>query len=335
MFIFFHHCLDLYPGGGTMAVAFFFVLGGFSMTLGYQDKVLQPDFSYKLYLTRRFIKFYPLHWLCLLAILPWTLHSFSIKQIPIFFINASLLHTWIPDREFYFSFNAVSWYLADTMFFTVVFPFVFKWIVGASLKVKGFIAFLMTVVYVLVAVTIPEEMYHAILYISPYIRLMDFVFGILLALSYLELKERQPRAIYKPPLCYIVIFSLIVLLVVESCLLSENARLIAPVYWIPVALVIIIASLSEQSGGGQNLLQNKYLLRLGELSFIIFMIHQIILRYCKLLFYTILHLDNDIVYVVLTLVLTILLSLVVEKYLLNPITKWLTKRIQPSMTVRS
>lgn len=31
LFIFFHHCMNLYPGGGSMAVTFFFVLGGFSM----------------------------------------------------------------------------------------------------------------------------------------------------------------------------------------------------------------------------------------------------------------------------------------------------------------
>ena len=45
LFIFFHHCLGLYPGGGSMAVAFFFVLGGYSMTLGYKDKVIKPDIA--------------------------------------------------------------------------------------------------------------------------------------------------------------------------------------------------------------------------------------------------------------------------------------------------
>lgn len=59
LFIFFHHCLDLYPGGGTMAVTFFFVLGGFSMALGYRDRIMSSSFKYKDYLIRRCIKFYP------------------------------------------------------------------------------------------------------------------------------------------------------------------------------------------------------------------------------------------------------------------------------------
>lgn len=50
LFIFFHHCLNIYPGGGSMAVAFFFVLGGFSMTLGYKERVLNSEFSYKQYM---------------------------------------------------------------------------------------------------------------------------------------------------------------------------------------------------------------------------------------------------------------------------------------------
>ncbi len=79
LFIFFHHCLNLYPGGGTMAVSFFFVLGGFSMTIGYKDKVLKSYFSYKDYLSRRYIKFYPLHWLCLLAVMPLFILSFKTQ----------------------------------------------------------------------------------------------------------------------------------------------------------------------------------------------------------------------------------------------------------------
>ncbi len=75
--------------------------------------------------------------------------------------------------------------------------------------------------------------------------------------------------------------------------------------------------------------------RLGELSFIIFMIHQLVLRYSTLALENILHIENNIVYIALTLVLTIILSIVVERYILKPITKWLTERIQPSMTARS
>lgn len=250
MFIFLHHCLHLYPGGGTMAVAFFFVLGGFSMTLGYRNRIISKEFSYKEYLSRRVTKFYPLHWICLVLAIPFTLGIFKWTHVPVFILNAGLLHTLLPLEKLIFSYNAVSWYLADTMFFAVVFPIILKGIVAASLKGKGLIAFLMTIVYVVVAMLIPKEMYHAVLYASPYMRLMDFVLGIYLALVYLKLKEHQSFK-WNNAVSQIVVFSLIALLVVESCLLSETATLFAPVYWIPMALLIFIASLSDRIGGGK------------------------------------------------------------------------------------
>ena len=333
LFIFFHHCLHLYPGGGTMAVTFFFVLGGFALTLGYKDKIVSKDFDYKQYLTRRCIKFYPLHWLCILAVMPLALLSFRWLDVPKLMLNAALLQTWVPIPKWYSSFNWVSWYLANTVFFAVVFPFVFRWIASASPKGKGLIAAVMAIIYMVVAVMIPEEKYHAILYISPYMRLMDFMFGIFLALGYLKLKDRSMEK-WNNAVCQIAIVSLIVLLVVESCLLSENATLFALVYWVPVALLILVASLSERVGGGQ-FLQNKWLQRLGELSFTIFMVHQIILRYTTVVFNKILHFENDIIYVAFTLTMTIVVSIVVDKYILKPITQWLTKRNQQSMIARS
>ena len=157
LFIFFHHCLRLYPGGGTMAVTFFFVLGGFAMTLGYKDKIASKDFDYKQYLTRRCIKFYPLHLLCILAVMPLAFLSFTWLDVPKLALNAVLLQTWVPIPEWYFSFNWVSWYLANTMFFAAVFPFVFKCISGASSKGKGLMTSLMAIIYVVVAVSIRKR----------------------------------------------------------------------------------------------------------------------------------------------------------------------------------
>lgn len=250
LFIFFHHCLDLYDGGGTMAVAFFFVLGGFAMTLGYEKRVRSSEFNYKDYIVRRFIKFYPLHWLCLLAVLPLALWNFNWIAIPVFLINAVLLQTWIPVQGIYFSFNSVSWYLANTIFFAALFPFVFRWISGTSTKGKGIIAVFMGIFYILVASLIPEDKHHAVLYISPYIRLMDFVLGIYLAIGYLKIKEIT--LIKKNiTLCQVITGSLIAILVVESCLLPDDARLFAPVYWIPISALILMVSLTEKTGGGK------------------------------------------------------------------------------------
>lgn len=319
-----------------MAVTFFFVLGGFSMTLGYKDRVLKPEFSYKQYITRRCIKFYPLHWLCLIAALPLVGLPLTLKQGGAFVLNAALLQTLLPLKQLFFSYNAVSWYLADTLFFAVVFPPLVRWILKATPKGRIAIAALFAVVYITVAALIPTEWYHYALYISPYMRLTDFVFGIYLALGFMSLKERhkEPTFNNNGTMSLLVIMGLIVLLVVESSLLPKPIFHIAPVYWVLVAAVILITSSAPINGGGGKFLENKYLQRLGELSFTIFLTHQLVLRYV-LKAYNAFQLDQPIVYIIVTLILTILISDLIEKYILTPVTKWLTKRIQPSMTVRS
>lgn len=108
--IFVHH-LDLYRGGGSLAVAVFFVLGGFLSTLGYSDRIFSPDFSYKDYMIGKCFKFYPMHWLLLVSAVPFMILSMNsvVEILCLFGINASLMQSWIPIESVYFSGNAVSW----------------------------------------------------------------------------------------------------------------------------------------------------------------------------------------------------------------------------------
>lgn len=333
LFIFLHHCMNIYPGGGSLAVAFFFVLGGFGMTLGYKERVLKPEFSYKQYLTRRCIKFYPLHWFCLLFALPLALLPLSLYKGIILFSNISLIHSWIPIKDFYFSFNMVSWYLADTMFFAIVFPVIFRAILKST-KTWKIVVVITFLLYTILVLMMPSEMYHAILYISPFIRITDFLFGIFLAFFYLSLKDnRQVRLFMEKYGAWGIwaIIGIIVLLVIESSLIPKSIRMIAPIYWPLIAALILIAALTEIGGG--KFLENKWLVRLGKISFTIFLTHQLIIRYTTKL-YEYLHIEPNSIYVFTTLVLTMVVSGFLDYYILNKVTQWLTKRIQPSMTAR-
>lgn len=317
-----------------MAVSFFFVLGGFSMTLGYKDRILSHEFNYRKYLVRRCIKFYPLHWLCLLIAVPFTIAIFKWTHVPVFVANACLAHTLLPFEKLNFSYNAVSWYLANTMFFSLVFPFVLRTILKASVLKKSVIAIICAMGYITIALMLPEEFYHTVLYVSPYIRLADFVLGIYLALAFLVLKENH-RLYYSPVIGMILLSLCIILLVVESIVLADNTRYISPVYWPLVSLIILVAAVTgNKTGGGYILLESRLFVRLGELSFVIFMTHQLVLRYISLVFEQF-NYSNIFLYIAVGIVLTVLVSILIEKYILKPITQWLTKRIQPSMTARS
>lgn len=331
-FIFLHHT-SLYAGGGTMAVTFFFVLGGFAMTLGYKDKVLKEDFSYREYIKKRFIKFYPLHWICLLAAVPFVVTHFILWQIPNFIINAFLVQTWIPLQSIYFSYNSVSWYLANTVFFTLMFPFIFKVVATADRQRNLTVFAIMTVCYVSLICFLPERFYHAIFYINPLVRLIDFIIGIYTAFLFLNLKECDVvnKIISKTHiLSKVFIIGVIVFLIVLSNILTENQRTMAVFYWIPICLILLTTSILSGYKGNQT----NVLVYLGECSFEFFMVHQLIIRYSKTLFEKVLHIDNTIVFVVICFSITIVASIVIHNYVVKNITKWLTKKIQPSMTVQ-
>ena len=330
LFIFLHHA-GVYAGGGSMAVAFFFILSGFSMTLGYKDRVLKPEFSYKQYITRRCIKFYPLHWITLIADIPYVLMGVvNWWFIPLFFVNAALLQTLVPIQKVYFSFNAVSWFLADIMFFAVLFPFVLKTIMTASKKTLGAITVVMIVCYLFV-LTFPVKLWHPLLYVNPIFRFYDFVFGILLALWCNKVNDLQRVGPFKLEGwgSLLLICLLISLLVLESVFMNKKIQLIAPLYWPLIAILIIVAAVAKPNS--LRIMENKVLLWLGECSFVIFLVHRLVIRYTEKL----IQIDDKTLFVLFTLSLTLLSSFIVDKYILNPITQWLTKRIQPSMTAQS
>lgn len=252
LLMFFWHCKNLYPGGG-MAVAFFFVLSGFSLTIGYKDKLLQTGFSYKQYFSRRCIKFYPLHWMCLLVAVVMQM-SFSIKETPVFLTNASLLHSWIPDRSFYFSYNAVSWYLSDTIFFAAIFPLICRLIVKASVRWRIGIGVLFVILYAMTGLLTPKEWHHALLYINPLLRLTDFVLGVYLALSFLYLKDKGTKIalLSNGKVTGLIAIIAIVGLIIEPYLLQGEVLLIGPVYWPLVAILLLTVSMSNVNGGGTS-----------------------------------------------------------------------------------
>lgn len=330
LFIFLHHA-GIYSGGGTLAVAFFFVLSGFSLTLGYKDRVFLSEFSYKQYLTRRCVKFFPLHWITLLADIPLVLMtSFHWWLIPVFFINAALLQSLVPVKEVYFSFNAVSWFLADILFFALLFPFLLKSIYRRTVKQRITIAFLLMLFYCGIIVLLPSSFRHAILYISPFVRILDFILGIYLALFYLDIKNNETliRINHYGSLFLIIIFGLIGLLIIESCLLG-SLEFISPLYWPLLAILIICTAIPKN--GIIPFMENKFLIILGEYSFTIFLFHRLVIRYTEKL----LSFNNKYVQVLFCFVATIVLSILIERYILNPLTQCLTKRNQQSMTAHS
>lgn len=244
--------------GGDCGVVFFFLLSGFVCSLGYGRQLREGTFRYVNFLWKRFRKLYPLHFLCLLFYL-------TINHTPIegkVLLNALLLQSWVPDADWYFSCNSVSWFLSSLMFCYVAFPLLYRllsWPLTLAILIFCAIVYWVT----------PYDCINAILYVHPLVRLTDFFFGMLLCRFY------ECRLGYAFPkwlewfLPVILLLSLAVYPVVDAKLRN------APLYWavlIPLILVFI-----QEQGSLSHYLKTKPMLFLGSLTMPLFLTHQMLI----------------------------------------------------------
>lgn len=265
--IFFHHYTvdgaGLFYAGGACGVSFFMILSGFVMSAGYGDKVLQPDFKKKEYLLKRLIRLYPLHVLCLLGFLVLNMsHLFSLKEVVKLLPNVFLLQSWIPVESVYFSGNAVSWCLADMMFFYAMFPLMIGLLRRGGLS--KICCWLIPVLlgYFFIMFLLPDVYCHRLLYISPIFRLLDFFIGILLYGVYQKMDVRGWRE--KINCCsylqksfmelFLFLFLTMVILAVSHL---EMRYYCAALWWLIIPELVLYFALVNKSGGGNFMVINK------------------------------------------------------------------------------
>lgn len=103
--------------GGPHAVAFFFVLLGFCLEMGYPSHTWHFG-EYGRFCLKRVARMWPLHALVLGVVL--CLHLFSTE--PSVWPNLFLLQSWSADPAVYFSYNPVSWFASAILPCYFIFP---------------------------------------------------------------------------------------------------------------------------------------------------------------------------------------------------------------------
>ena len=248
-----------FDAGGDCGVAFFFLLSGFSLSMGYGPGIADGTFRYGRYLRRRLVKVFPLHLLCLLAFL--LLFRPEIDAcLP---LNALLLQSWIPDADCYFSYNGVSWFLSTLLFSYLLFPLAYRGARPSSLAV-------LLVLYIAVYLAVPYDRVNALLYVSPPVRFVDFFLGVMLYKFY----QRHPLISlprWTEPL-------LVLLLAAALCVypVADEKLRTAPLYW--VILLPLVYVFARQEGQVSRLLRHRTLRWLGTLSMPIFLLHPMTFR---------------------------------------------------------
>jgi ankyrin repeat protein/peptidoglycan/LPS O-acetylase OafA/YrhL len=271
--------------GLSSGVSFFFVLSGFILAHVYPE--LKDSGEIKGFLRARIARIWPGHvatflLACWLLRLSWD----SSIALP----NLFLVQAWNPlvTNSSYFSYNSPSWSLSTEFFFYLAFPYLIqgwnrKWPVRLLLSAGVLLAIILYVNHKKLANGGPS-----FLYVNPAARIFEFVFGMVLQLAWRNYKNKVNWSF---GLASALEFSAIAccalsvyLLPVVSLQLRDSwlgtgfsAWLYESGSMFAFGLAIFVVAIGR--GGVSKFLARPGCVLLGEISFSIYLLHQILMRY--------------------------------------------------------
>lgn len=201
-----------------------------------------------------------------------------------------LLQSWIPIREYYFAYNAVGWYLSVMVFLYFLEPLLIK--VAAKLKIheKYIIGIILFNLLVLLTFAFKDtKLENWVLYISPFTRAIEYFIGIITG-SVFAYKYNKNNGDEKS-----IRWSILEVLSVTGIVLALSANVpkyLSQLIWFIPFAIFIIWIFSNGRGILTKVFSNKITLYVADVSFIIYITHQIIFRYVWLLNEYILKLDD-------------------------------------------
>lgn len=282
MLIVFSHIVgESFDFGGECGVSFFFMLSGFVLSLGYGDRVGQRQFDTRAFLMRQLLKFYPLHLLTLVAIVMLDAHLGHFLDWQHLMPAFLLLQSWIPLNEYNFAGNGPSWFLCDILFCYILFSRAYLWLNRLTRTCLAWLLAIVVVAYLMFAFAIPADSVNSILYVAPWMRLIDSCLGILLCRLYCSASGRQwaqrmaGRNVTASELLAVVLLaaSLLVYQILPQCLHC------VALFWLVIPPFLMFFALAERGQGFvTRFLQQPLMQWLGGISLEIYLLHMLVLR---------------------------------------------------------
>lgn len=272
-------------------VSFFFVLSGFILAFVYRDG--WGPATRRRFFVARFARIYPVHllgFLLVLVLLPrgaWTLNGHPTVATTV--ANLLAIQSWFPFWNFFASFNSPSWSISAEFLFYLAFPLL--------IAVRPRVAIVSTLLVALALVALvawsgmpygkagePGMLASGLLYNHPVPRLFEFALGIGLHALWRRWRD-QPTSTgiatgielgalclvvasvwYSPPLIATLLASL-----PESWRMPVGTYLGGTASALPFAALIL--AMAFERGLVSRALRRPFMVRLGEISFAMYMIH--------------------------------------------------------------
>lgn len=273
-------------------VSFFFVLSGFILAYVY------PKFNNASEIRRFFLARWARLWPAYLAafLIGAILTSYSWSPGTLI-AHLTMLQGWIPVSAYYFSYNGVAWSVSTEFFFYVVFPLLILFQPRASgVLLLGATAVLLAWLLLVERLGLPDYgspatadgmkiTQNGLVYISPVSRVFEFIFGVVVAGLWRSRTwswSRSLSTLLEVSVIALCFFSIYYTSVVSRSLAATMGE--AAATWVMhsgsfLAFGLLVLVFAVGRGWVSKLLANPMLVILGEISFSIYLIHNIFLTF--------------------------------------------------------
>jgi len=267
---------------GYIGVSFFFILSGFILSYSYKERLLTGKMSKLDFYIARFARIYPLHLLTFVICIPLLIRINSVPDWKILTSNLFLIQSWIPDRAYYFSVNQPSWSISDEAFFYAVFPVLLYFFMKKSFNTKTITVAVCLLLYISL-MFLPWKYHnaHALFYINPIFRVIDFAIGIIIYSIWNQNSQKKyDFNKWKATIFEVSSIGILIFMIWFSKYIPKTL-LCACYYWLPISLIIYLFAI-QQKGLVSILLSKKVFVLSGEISYAFYLFHKPVINYCNI-----------------------------------------------------
>lgn len=262
----------------------FYVLSGF--ILAHTHKNISSGKELGMFYISRMSRIWPLHLACSLAVIAIIHHYNGQISATTTALNFSLLQAWIPDPAIYFSLNGVAWSLSDEAFFYALFPLLILNI-NKTWQIKLAASIILTALMLFAFRDSERQLMLWSSYISPLTRLSEFMLGIAAYQIYLRIKHVEIKSHFSSTTIetLAIVLAGAAMWVGDLTFFSSLPLAInkSVSIWFAncggaIAFALLIIAFALEKGLISKALSIRPLVYLGEISFALYMVHQIVLR---------------------------------------------------------
>jgi peptidoglycan/LPS O-acetylase OafA/YrhL len=279
-------------------VSLFFVLSGFILTYVYPS--LDTRGAIRRFWLARFARIWPAH-ITALALCYLLLdgdpskYGTGVNTLTYGIANILLVHAWIPYAESFFSYNSVSWSISTEAFFYLAFPILIS-AFSRTWWLKLIAVSLISLALIYICIATGLQVYTApgqgltltgILYINPLTRLFEFTLGMCTALLWRNTHDKLRAGMIVGTLVELAVIILMLAssrAVAQLCAWANSEFGFAAAQWLgqgggmALNFAGLIFVMALHQGLISRALGSRIGIFLGEISFMIYLIHYVLLR---------------------------------------------------------